>query len=49
MKKAYSGSPQLLVFNTKTGATILNTNLPGLAKELGASQNLFDIWDIQFF
>jgi len=45
---AESGSPQLLVFSVATGKAVVNTNLPGLAKALGASMGLFDIWSVDF-
>jgi len=45
---AESGEPQLLVFSVSTGKALVNSKLPGLAKALGASMGLFDIWSVDF-
>jgi hypothetical protein len=45
---AETGIPQLLVFDTTTAQLVVNTTLPGLGAALGAKDNLFDIWSVDF-
>jgi len=40
---------QLLVVNTKTGATVVNSDLSGLGQELKSFSNLFVIWSVDFY
>jgi len=44
----YTGVPQLLVFNTNTGEVDVNSDLSGLGRALGARDNLFNIWSVDF-
>jgi len=45
---AETAYPQLLVFDTSTGATTLNSTLPGLAEALKTYQNLFVVWSVDW-
>jgi len=45
---AEAGAAQLLVFDTKSGNSVLNTALTGLAQALGAAEGLFDVWSADF-
>jgi len=45
---AETGVPQVLVFKAKTGATLLNTALPGLAAALKTIDGIFMIWSVDF-
>jgi hypothetical protein len=45
---AETGIPQLLVFDARTGKTVVNTNLPGLAQALHAAEGLFAVWSVDF-
>jgi len=40
---------QLLVFNTATGAAVVNTELSGLGPELKSWMNLFVVWSVDFY
>jgi hypothetical protein len=37
---------QLLVFDVAAGTTVLQSSLAGLAKELDAFENMFEVWDV---
>lgn len=42
------GNAQLLVFHVPTASVLLNTNLDGLAEALGAADNIYDIWSVDW-
>jgi hypothetical protein len=44
----YAQTTQLLAFDTKTGATTLDTSLPGLAKALHPAEGFYYIWGLGF-
>jgi hypothetical protein len=45
---AFSGIGQLLVFHVPSGQVVLNSNLPGLAKQLNTADGLFFVWSVDF-
>jgi hypothetical protein len=42
------GNSQLLILNTATGNAVVNANINALAKVLGAAENMFWIWSLNF-
>jgi len=45
---ADTGVPQLLIFNTVTGKTILNSNLTGLTESLNSWEGMMAIWSVDW-
>merc|ERR1712137_561526 len=45
---AFGSELQYLTFNTTNGATLVNSDLSGLAKELGAAEGLLFFWGVDF-
>jgi len=45
---AETGTPQLLIFDTQTANTVLNSRLDGLAERLKSAENLFVIWSVDW-
>jgi len=43
-----TGEPQLLIFDSSSGAVMLNSNLPGLASKLETYDGLFLIWSVDW-